>query len=58
MPDNSKKRSNFVGTENRVDIKKYVRDLDRDVQNLFIEKSINLRAARRYAYTVSASYSQ
>lgn len=56
MANTVRKRSNWVGVK-RTDYEQYVRDLDRDVENLFEEKSINIRYTKRYAYTIGSSYS-
>ena len=54
MADEVRKISNYVGPK-RTDLKKYVSDLDRDVANLFDEKSFNLQEAKRYAYMVAVT---
>jgi len=56
MANEAQKRSNFVGLD-RTNMTQYVFDLDKDIRNLFIEKTINLRASKRYTYTIAATYS-
>ena len=56
MADQAKKRSNWVG-EKRTNMRQYVYDLDKDIRNLFEEKTINIRHTKRYNYAVSSSYS-
>lgn len=46
MADESKKRSNWVGEKRNID--DYIADIDRDVSNLFEEKTININYLKRY----------
>ena len=48
MADEVRKNSNWVGKK-RTDIEKYVIDLDRDVFNLYEEKTLNINFLQRYA---------
>ena len=55
MANEAKKRSSWIGKE-RTDRERYVTDLDRDIFNLFQEKTINIKHTKRYSYTVASSY--
>lgn len=56
MADSVKKRSNWVGKD-RTDMVKYIVDIDKDIKNLFEEKTINIIHNKRYSYIVGSSYS-
>ena len=56
MANESKKRSNFMGLENE-QLEQYVIDVDRDIANLFEEKTFNIKHVKRYAMTIAATYS-
>jgi len=55
MANESQKRSSWIGKD-RTDRERYVKDLDKDIFNLFQEKTLNIRHTMRYSYTVASSY--
>ncbi len=55
MADQVQKLSSFIGLAqlDRGGLEKYMVDIDRDVYNLFQEKSLNLQEAKRYGYATA-----
>ena len=54
MADASKKKSNFIGIREE-NFEDYIRDLDKDVKNLFLDKTLNLEESKRYAYIATVA---
>lgn len=52
MADEVRKRSSWVGSK-KTDMEKYIVDIDKDVFDLYEEKSINIQFTKRYAYLIA-----